>query len=118
MRTGILALFGAGVALQLLSAGAAFGQIGGPVLGYVPDGGRIRPVYGIPATGAAGPFLDQNRDYAQIAISPRQDYALAIAADNGEALVIVPGGSPTHLDGVAPGASRMLTSPRGSAAVL
>ena len=96
----------------------AFAQIAGPVLGYIPDGGRIRPVYGIPAASAVGSALDQGRDLARIAVSPRQDYVLATAADTGEALLIAPGGNAAHLDGAAAGADRIVISPRGSAAAL
>jgi len=30
-------------------ASAAWGQVGGPVLGYLPNGNSIRTMYGLPA---------------------------------------------------------------------
>jgi hypothetical protein len=96
----------------------AVAQVSRPLLGYVPDGGRIRPVYGLAASAAVGSAFDQGRDLARIAVSPSQDYVLATAADTGEALLIAPGGSATHLDGVAAGADRIVMSPGGSAAAL
>jgi len=113
MRTILFTL----LTLALASA-TAFAQVGGPVLGYVPDGGRVRTVYGIPATAAVGAALDQDRSYAQITISPRQDYALATDANSGEALLIRPGLQTAVLDGTAAGADRIIVSPRGSSVAL
>jgi hypothetical protein len=96
----------------------ALAQVSRPVLGYLPDGGRIRPVYGLPASAAVGSAFDQGRDLARIAVSPGQDYVLATAADTSEALLIAPGGPAVHLDGVAAGADRIVMSPGGSAAAL
>jgi hypothetical protein len=96
----------------------ALAQVSRPVLGYVPDAGRIRPVYGLPASAAVGSALDQSRELARIAVSPGQDYVLATAADTGEALLIAPGGLAARLDGVAAGADRIVMSPSGSAAAL
>jgi len=38
--------------LSLCSALPA--QVGGPLIGYVPEGAHIRPMYGLPAAGAIG----------------------------------------------------------------
>src|SRR5260370_510514 len=113
MRTILLTLLTSTVASV-----TAFAQIGGPVLGYVPDHGRVRTVYGIPATAAVGAALEQDREFARIAISPPQDYALAVAVDSGEALVVRPGVPTSQVDGATGGADRIIMSPRGSAAAL
>jgi len=41
-------------ALCFTLASAAWGQVGGPVLGYLPDGNSIRTIYGLPAAGIVG----------------------------------------------------------------
>jgi hypothetical protein len=104
--------------VTMLGLAPAFAQIAAPVLGYLPDGGRVRPVYGIPAAAVLGPAIDIGRDLDRVAVSPRQNYVLATAAGNGEALLITPGVSAVHLEGAAPGADRIVMSPRGSAAAL
>ena len=69
--------------LALSIGGAAFaqsaGSLGGPVLGYVPEGTTIRPLYGLPAAGAIGGTIDAGRAFSQIAISPQQNFAIATA---------------------------------------
>ena len=100
----------------LFACCAAWGQINAPLLGYLPDGGRIRPAYGIPGASAVSGAIDLGRELAQISVSPRQDYVLGAAADTGEALLIRPGLGATNLDGVAAGADRIVMSPRGGAA--
>jgi len=104
-------------ALLFFSA-AAWGQIAGPLLGWVPDGDRIRPIYGIPASAAVGHSIRGGRDLRLIAVSPRQDYVLATAANSGEALVITGGDHSAPIRGVAAGADRIVLSPTGSAAAL
>jgi hypothetical protein len=111
-------LIRAAALVTMLGIAPAFAQIAAPVLGYLPDGGRLRPVYGIPATAVVGPAVDIGRDLDRVAVSPRQNYVLATAAGNGEALLITPGVSVVHLEGAAPGADRIVMSPHGSAAAL
>ncbi len=101
----------------LLTSGAAWAQIAAPMLGWVPDGARIRPVYGIPGSAAVGPSIDASHDFAVIAVSPRQDFVLATDAVTGDALIVT-GGSVTRLDGATAGADRIVMSPRGMAAAL
>ena len=96
----------------------AFAQVGAPSLGLVPDGSQIRRMYGLPAAGVVGDAIDLGRDLSAIAISPRQDYALATASDNGAALLILANGAVTEIAGASPNAARIAISPTGSAAAL
>jgi DNA-binding beta-propeller fold protein YncE len=108
----------AGIMLGLVLSGAAWAQVGAPVLGYVPDGGRIRPVYGIPAAATVATPLDYGRNFSLIAISPLQNFALVTSADTGAVLLAASNGSTTSLPGAAPNPDRIVLSPGGSAAVL
>lgn len=105
--------------LFLASALAALAQssaeMSGPSLGYTPDGSRVRPMYGLPGAGAVGDPVNIGRELAEITAAP--NYALAIAADNGQALMIA-GGAAAVLNGTAPGASEIAVSPAGASAAL
>ena len=106
------------VTLALGAAGAALGQVGAPQLGWVPDGARIRPVYGIPASAAVGLAVDAAQDFARIAASPSRNYVLVSAADTGIVSVYQPeiGLIPLEGAGIAP--DSIVLSPGGSAAAL
>lgn len=108
-------------ALCFTLASAAWGQVGGPVLGYLPDGNSIRTMYGLPAAGIVGAALNTGRALALSAVSPSQNFALGVAADSGELLLVAPSadGSTAAVSsviGAAGGASRIVLSPDGSAA--
>jgi hypothetical protein len=105
-------------ALLLMCAAAAFGQIGAPRLGYVPEGSRIRVMNGIPAAGVVGEYLDVGRNLVQITVAPKQDYILATAADTGEVLLIVPGRAAVALAGANSSPLVIEMSPTGSSAAL
>src|SRR5215467_8076873 len=75
--------------LILFCAGMVRAQIGPPQLGLVQDGSRLRPVYGIPAAAAVLPPLDYGREFARVAVSPRQDYAIASDSNTGVVLLVV-----------------------------
>jgi hypothetical protein len=68
-------------ALFLTLASAAWGQISGPVLGYLPEGDSIRIMYGLPAAGAVGAALNTGRALTLSTVSPSQNFALGVAAD-------------------------------------
>src|SRR5579863_10048618 len=108
-------------ALFFALASAAWGQLGGPVLGYLPDGGPIRTMYGFPAAGAVGAALNTGRALTVSVVSPSQNFALGVAADTGELLLVIPGGggsgaAVSPVSGAAAHASRIVLSPDGSAA--
>lgn len=111
-RPGILA------ACCLSAAASMYGQVGAPQLGWVPDGTRIRPVYGIPAAAAVGAPIPADQDFVLIAASPARDYVLVSAADTGTVSIYTPqqGLVPIANAGRAP--DSIVLSPRGSSAAL
>ena len=105
-------------ALVFAIAGAALAQAGAPQLGWVPDGARIRPVYGIPASPAVGTAVAITQDFARVAASATRNYVLLSAADTGIVSVYQPEIGLTSVDraGVAP--DSIVLSAGGSAAAL
>ncbi|HVP00134.1 MAG TPA: hypothetical protein VMT15_18815 [Bryobacteraceae bacterium] len=95
---------------------AAFAQVGGPFLGYVPEGTGIRPMYGLPGAGAIGSTIDTGRSFARMSVSPRQNFAIAVAADTGGLLVVKPGVSIASVGGAEANPDILAISPEGSAA--
>lgn len=104
--------------LSICLATAAFAQVGGPVLGYVPEGGSVRLLYGLPAAGAIGGLIAEG-GWAKIAISPAQNFLLATDATTGEVLnvnLVKP--SVTAIAGVSANPDLLAVSPSGTAAAL
>jgi hypothetical protein len=104
-------------------AGAAWGQVGAPVLGYVPDGSSLRQIHGIAAAGVVEGALSVGRDLALVEVSPSQTLALATASDTGELLVLTPSVNGSNMqvasvNGASAGANRIVFSPNGTAAAL
>src|SRR5207247_1882624 len=111
------------ITLALLGGGTAWAQIGAPSLGFLPDSGRLRPVYGIPSAAMiAGPLdtgpLDTGHRFVDLAVAPRQDYALAIEAESREVFLLQPGLGVSKIAGVDANPARLVFSPGGSAAAL
>ena len=113
--------------IALLASLPCWSQISNPVLGYFPDGGRIRIALGMPAASAVQPAVsldasDPSRKFARIAVSPRQDYVLASAADSGEVSLFRPGQRSgqalTRLAGAGLSPDTISFSPGGGVAVL
>jgi len=104
-------------AIFVFAMAAARAQVGAPALGLVQDGSLLRPVYGIPAAAAVFPPLDYGRSFERVAISPRQDYAIASEAGTGT-VVVLAAGSASALAGAAASPDRIAISPHGSAAAL
>ncbi len=106
----------------VLCAQAGWGQVGAPLLGYVPEAGQIVPVNGIAAAASAGPALDFGGTFLQMAISPRHDFMLASAA-SGTVLIAYPSGmtaagTTAAVAGTSTFPSSITLSPTGAAAVL
>jgi hypothetical protein len=107
-----------------LMAGAIWAQVGAPVLGYLPEGGKIHPVLGIAAAASAGPALDFGGDFLQAAVSPHQDFALVSSLSSGTVMIATPSnpasttGTTTPVTGVSAFPSNIVLSPSGSSAVL
>lgn len=113
-RTNLLriVIFGA------LAMGAS-AQVRGPVMGYLPENGALRTLYGIPAAGWVGAAVTPDRALSLIEMSPDQSRALAIAADTGALMLLTPAtGVTAHVNGAASGADRIVFSPSGTAAAL
>ncbi len=106
------------VGAVLFSASSAWAQVGAPQLGWVPDGSRIRPVYGIPAAAAVGPAVATNQDFLQIAASPARDYVLVSTVPTGSVSIYTPERGLVPLDGAGIAPDLLVISPRGSAAAL
>jgi len=96
--------------------GAALAQVGGPFLGLVPEGTQIRPMYGLPAAGAIGAAFHSGRAFSLVAVSPQQNFAVAVAADTGELLIVKPGASIMALNVTETNPSALVASPHGTAA--
>ncbi len=94
----------------------AVAQISGPRLGLVPDGAGLRPLNGIKSAAAIGDAFDFGRNLAKIAVSPRQDYALAVDASSGAVLVLKDAAIP--IEGALAWPDEIAISPTGSFAVL
>jgi len=111
-----LRLFGVIVTASL--ATATWAQVGTPLLGYLPAGGYLLPVNGIPASASIAPAINFGGQFIQIAVSPHQDFALVSSADTGAVLLAYPDGTATPITGLAAHPDRIAISPSGSAAVL
>ena len=70
-----------------LTVGAS-AQVRGPVMGYLPDNGALRTLYGIPAAGWVSDPIAPDRALSLIEMSPDQSRALAIAADTGALMLL------------------------------
>jgi len=101
-----------------MAAVTASAQVGAPLLGYLPDGRNIRPVYGIPAAASVSVPLDFGRDFGLSAVSPNQDFAIVTDASSGAVLLATPGSTAAPLSGATASPDRIVLSPRGSAAAL
>ncbi|MGH9648668.1 MAG: hypothetical protein ACRD4E_17845, partial [Bryobacteraceae bacterium] len=101
-----------------LSTGPAFAQVGAPQLGWVPDGTRIRPVYGIPAAAAVGDPIPADQDFSQIAASPARDYVLVVAADTGAVSLYTARHGLVPIEGAGGAPDSIVLSPGGSSAAL
>jgi len=101
-----------------ISMSSAFAQIGAPQLGWVPDGTRIRPVYGIPAAAAVGAPIPTDQDFSQIVASPTRNYVLVSAANSGTVSIYTTEHGLVALDGAGSAPDSVVLSPRGSSAAL
>src|ERR1700730_4673674 len=111
-----------GLSAIWFGAGAGLAQVSAPQLGWVPDGARIRPVYGIPAAAAIGPALATDQDFSRIAASPSRNYVLVSAgptsAQAGVVSIYTTESGLIPLDGAGGAPDIVTLSPRGSGAAL
>jgi hypothetical protein len=115
---------------MIICAGSwAFGQnpitsINGPIVGFIQDqaGSVIQPILGVVGASVLGVPLSFAADIRNAVISPNQDYAVAVRADNAEVVLIrLSLDSVTtmnSLDGVRGGVDVIAMSPVGTAIAL
>jgi DNA-binding beta-propeller fold protein YncE len=96
--------------------------ITGPVLGFGLDaaGAAIEPILGVPGASLLTNPLELNIEIRRAVVSPKQDYALAVRAEDGQAVFIdLAGGRPiTPIPGNHNRPDIMALSPTGSAAAI
>lgn len=103
----------------LALAGAAWAQVQGPVIGFLPDGGTLYTMSGIPAAGSIGGAITAGGAFSRIEVSPDQARALAVAADSGAVMLYTIGsGASVAVQGVSSAPDRIVFSPSGTAAGL
>ena len=103
----------------LAVAGAACAQVGAPLMGYLPDGGTLRTMSGIPAAGSVGAAIAPGGVFSRIEVAPDQTKALAVAADTGAVMLYtMSSGASVAVQGVASAPDRIIFSPSGTAAGL
>jgi hypothetical protein len=100
------------------AVGAVLAQVAAPQLGWIPDGGGIRPVYGMAAAAAVGPAVPSSQAFAHVAAPPSRNYVLVSAADTGIVSIYQPGKDLDALDGAGIAPDSIVVSPRGAAAAL
>jgi hypothetical protein len=104
--------------LSVILSTAAFAQVGGPVLGYVPEADTVRVLNGLPAAGSIGGTIAEG-GWSKIAVSPAQNFLIATLSANGEVLnvnLIQP--SVLSIPGVSPNPDLIAISPSGASAAL
>ena len=108
----------------LLVPGLVVGAtIRGPELGFVFDSakGELRPILGIPGAAVLGQPLALGVDVRKVAISPLEDYVLAVAGEHNQAMVFAmghPALTPVMVQGADRSADQMVISAGGRAAAL
>jgi len=114
-----------GMVLVLVASGWLAGQqstLSGPVAGFVFDGsGRLlRPVRGVPGASLLGDPVSFGFDLTAVYVSPRQDSALVVGADQSLHLFRLNAGAPTEvsLGGVTGMPQEVVFSPSGTAVAL
>src|SRR5438132_1650479 len=110
-----------------ISAAAASGAqsplINGPFLGFIPDhsGRVISPIIGVPGASTLADPIELTMGVRGTVISPKQDYAMAVAAEDGQTVVInftSNGVGMAAIAGAQTGPDIIALSPSGSAGVL
>jgi len=110
--------------MAVLVAGVAAAQAGpalsGPTMGLVFDASQsaLRPVRGIPGAATLGDPVNLGFALASATVSPRQDYALALRADDSSLVLVRAGSASAAIPGARPAPALMVFSPAGTAAAL
>jgi hypothetical protein len=110
--------------MAVLLAGVAAAQAGsslsGPTMGLVFDSSQsaLRPIRGIPGAATLGDPVNPAFALASATVSPRQDYALALRADDSSVVLVRAGGASAAVPGARPAPALVVFSPAGTAAAL
>ena len=108
----------------VLLAGVAAAQTGtalsGPTMGLVFDSSHsaLRPIRGIPGAAALGDAVNLGIPLASATVSPRQDFALALRADDSSVVLARASGASAAVPGARPSPALMVFSPAGATAAL
>ena len=107
------------IVLGLVGGGASPGwaQVSAPLLGYFPDGGRVRPVLGMAASASVAKAMEGG-EFARIAAAPGGDFLLVSSAATGEVFVLRPGLGTSAIRGAGIGPDSISLSPGGAAGAL
>jgi len=111
------------VAFLLFPVLVAGTTIQGPELGFVFDSekGEVRPIQGIPGAAMLGKPVVLGMTLQQAAISPLQDYVLAVGGEHNQAIVFAMNHTPVTsvmVAGADRGADQIVISSTGKAAAL
>jgi hypothetical protein len=111
------------IALSNLVAIAQSASVGGPILGFVGDehGASIWPVLGVLGASVLGERLELPSRIVRATIAPKNDYALAVQKEDGQAVIInLDIGSPAvvPLPSALTNVTLVQISPIGTAAAL
>jgi len=110
--------------MAILLAGVAAAQSGtalsGPTMGLVFDSSQsaLRPIRGIPGAATLGDAVNPGFALASATVSPRQDYALALKADDSSLVLVRAGGASAPVPGARPAPALIVFSPGGTAVAL
>ena len=111
------------IVAAVLLAGVATAQTGtalsGPTMGLVFDSSysALRPIRGIPGAATLGDPLNPGFALASATVSPRQDFALALRADDSSVVLVRAAGS-AAISGTRPAPALIVFSTAGTAAAL
>jgi DNA-binding beta-propeller fold protein YncE len=110
-------------ALLLAPALAAGATIQGPELGFVFDSAKreLRPILGIPGAAVLGEAVATDAELRRAAVSPQQNYVLAVAGEHNQVFVIAMNHTPltpVPVQGADRGPDQIALSAGGRAAVL
>lgn len=106
--------------LTVAAISAAEPRAAAPLLGFVYDSGALHPLRGIPGAALVDDPVGLDGAITFAAVSPAQDFALAVSASDSLLRVLRLGSqsSAAPLENGAPSVDRVLFSPTGAAALL
>ncbi len=108
------------VLLASVAAAQTGTALSGPTMGLVFDASQsaLRPIRGIPGAATLGDAVNPGFPLASATVSPRQDFALALRADDSSVVLVRAGGASTAVPGARPAPALMVFSPAGTTAAL